>query len=831
MFNVVIQIITACSIILCVEAQNYWKVKQIDDRQPSKELEIIWCTVNVNETKKCEGLLHANERDQIKVDGETVKISCLQASNKDECMAWLDQEKATMITVDAGQMYIGGRYHSLVPIAQEILEGGFNYYYAVAVVKSNGLTDVTTLRDLKGKRACFAGVETYAGWMLPISTLMRDGIIEITDCNNHVKTASNFFGPSCAVNCLTDRYNPIGDNSDKLCQLCIGPMPGRRCTDADPYAGYTGAFRCLLQSGEVAFLKHNTITELLKTKEFSSVNYDQFQLLCKDGSRMALSQFENCHWGVVPSDVVVVSSAVSFDVRGKLQRFLQEFAQKYSKFGPKHVEPEPNYDRYGNRVNLDPYERDQNRYGSSEYRNRGHSRFRRQDDYYRPNYYDVNGNVNNTQDTYYEHFDMFESTPKYGPHGNLMFQDSTQGLAPVPESLQTYEAFLGQAYEIIMEVRKCPVKRMTLCVTSDQEKNKCVKMKTALKAQLLKPELDCYKGHSQINCMQAIRGGTADVAVLDASDVYTAGLNYDLIPFISEVYNLEDADYYVVAVAKESDPDTELTYLRTKNTCHGGINTAAGWVYPLAFLISNGWIRPYGCNSIRAAAEYFTKSCVPGAISAEYNTGVPYDNMCDLCHGVSYRYCRRDASEDYYGHTGAFRCLVEGGGHVAFVKHTTVFENTGGKKREWWVRDNLMEDFELLCPDGTRAEADEYRKCNLGKVKANAIVTRGSYAYNQTQIDAYINLFMYAQTFYGRKTTDEFSFSMFTSEPPYSDLIFQDATTQLEVIPQNKRYYSAYLGRDYMRARRIVDCHADSSSFHAAISLTVVSYIMIFLIQ
>lgn len=139
------------------------------------------------------------------------------------------------------------------------------------------------------------------------------------------------------------------------------------------------------------------------------------------------------------------------------------------------------------------------------------------------------------------------------------------------------------------------------------------------------------------------------------------------------------------------------------------------------------------------------------------------------------RYCRRDASEDYYGHTGAFRCLVEGGGDVAFVKHTTVFENTGGKKREWWVRDNLMEDFELLCPDGnftvfsqkqnyssiatvvgTRAEVNDYSKCNLGKIKANAIVARGGYSYNQTQIDAYVNLFMYAQRFYGRKTSDEF---------------------------------------------------------------------------
>lgn len=200
--------------------------------------------------------------------------------------------------------------------------------------------------------------------------------------------------------------------------------------------------------------------------------------------------------------------------------------------------------------------------------------------------------------------------------------------------------------------------------------------------------------------MQWIQAGKADIAVFDAGDIYTGGLYYNLIPIMAEVYNLGQPEYYVVALAKEEDPDTELTYLKGKYTCHTGINMAAGWTYPMALLISNGWIRPYGCDSVRAAAEYFTKSCIPGAISNEYNTGVPYDNMCDLCHGSSYRYCRRDASEDYYGHTGAFRCLVEGGGDVAFVKHTTVMENTGGKRKEWWARNALNDDFELLCTDG-----------------------------------------------------------------------------------------------------------------------------------
>lgn len=106
-------------------------------------------------------------------------------------------------------------------------------------------------------------------------------------------------------------------------------------------------------------------------------------------------------------------------------------------------------------------------------------------------------------------------------------------------------------------------------------------LQTALKAQLIKPEMNCYKAHSHINCMQAIQSGIADVSVFDAADVYTAGLRHELIPIISEVYNLGEPEYYVVAVAKEEDPSTELTYLKGKYTCHPGINTAAGWVSTL----------------------------------------------------------------------------------------------------------------------------------------------------------------------------------------------------------------------------------------------------------
>lgn len=49
---------------------------------------------------------------------------------------------------------------------------------------------------------------------------------------------------------------------------------------------------------------------------------------------------------------------------------------------------------------------------------------------------------------------------------------------------------------------------------------------------------------------------------------------------------------------------------------------------------------------------------------------------------------------------------------------------------------------------------------------------------------------------------------MFTSPEPYSDLIFQDATQQLKPIDSSLRHYSDWLGANFMRARRLVDCHA-----------------------
>lgn len=103
--------------------------------------------------------------------------------------------------------------------------------------------------------------------------LQKAGGMEIIDCNNLVKNAINYFDKSCAVNSLLNRNNPIGDNSDKLCSLCASKIAGQKCTSNDPYAGYEGAFRCLVESGDIAFLKHMTVEEMIKSGEFCTFEF------------------------------------------------------------------------------------------------------------------------------------------------------------------------------------------------------------------------------------------------------------------------------------------------------------------------------------------------------------------------------------------------------------------------------------------------------------------------------------------------------------------------------------------------------------------------------
>ena len=120
-----------------------------------------------------------------------------------------------------------------------------------------------------------------------------------------------------------------GDNPHKFCELCGSDTPGVRCTNRDPYAEYSGAFMCLKEKGDVAFLNEKTVFR-------NADNPEDFELLCPiddDPSgaleRRPVTDYERCSWGVAPGRAVVVSSAIDMPERLAIQSFLQNAFKKY----------------------------------------------------------------------------------------------------------------------------------------------------------------------------------------------------------------------------------------------------------------------------------------------------------------------------------------------------------------------------------------------------------------------------------------------------------------------------------------------------------------------
>lgn len=253
-------------------------------------------------------------------------IRCHQANDKDQCMNLLGNGRVHLVTLDPGEIFIGGRYYSLVPIVAERYgtnrEAG---YFSVAVVKRISAGYIQSPLDLFRKRACFPGVGQMGGWVLPMSHLLESDVVLVRDCNNIVKTAATFFNQSCAPNALIDKHNPTGDNPTSMCSLCRG-----KCSGSDTYSNYDGALRCLIEEGDVAFLKHTTVDMTLRHMSHSRQNVmfskADVELLCPISGRAAIDNYQGCNWGFVPAHAVVTLSSVPPYKRQQIQNFLIENA-------------------------------------------------------------------------------------------------------------------------------------------------------------------------------------------------------------------------------------------------------------------------------------------------------------------------------------------------------------------------------------------------------------------------------------------------------------------------------------------------------------------------
>ncbi|KAJ8034044.1 Melanotransferrin [Holothuria leucospilota] len=689
-----------------------------------------WCTISSKEAEKCTRMSIILATEEL-----SPTIQCINEDSTEVCMSSIASGRADLMTLDGGDVFTGGKKYDLLPIMEEVYAGERKGYDALAVVRKSN-TDVT-IDNLRGKTTCHTGYGRTAGWNMPVGFLLEEGKMPSVGCQSSLESASQFFNLSCVPGALAAAKE--GSDVRNLCALCNNPNQCSRSEDL--YAGYTGAFRCMIeQRADVAFIKTETVLENTdgNNQDPWAVNLSShdFEILCRDGSRRPITEHENCRIATSPSHAVVTAGDKS---KNDIHNYVQLLLKAVVLFG----------------------------------------------------------DVENSRS-----FSMFDSRPWSG--SDLLFKDHTDHLRAL--HVNNYQEFLGEEYVGSLEgLLRCPENTVRFCTISQGEQDKCEAMSTAFSNANISSTVSCFKAVNHADCMQYIEGGNCDIVTLDGGDIYFGGKYHNLVPVLGETYGEGDATYWAVAVVR-ANTTFNINDLQGKKSCHTGIMKTAGWIVPVGYLSEHEQIEVTNCDSATAivilVGEFFSESCAPGALAEKYNPSRTNPvSLCDLCIGKGDRHCVRNNREPYYGYAGAFRCLAEGAGDVAFVRHVTVEEYAGLHKKDLgWNTHLTSNDFQYLCPDGTRQETWS-EECSLSKVASHAVMTSGAKSDEEKLVIR--NVFIQGQAIYGSEHGN--GFKLFDSEDyEGSDLLFKDSTLSLLDVG-NKNTYDTWLSEEYLEGIKSQD--------------------------
>uniref|UniRef100_A0A667XA04 Serotransferrin n=2 Tax=Myripristis murdjan TaxID=586833 RepID=A0A667XA04_9TELE len=291
---------------------------------------VRWCCISNAEQKKCEQWALSIKSDP---------LVCVRASSMSDCVEKIKRDEVDAVSLDATHSFIAGKC-GLVPVVTE--------YYGKQCAPAEGATHLETdelpsvvgvavvkrssrnifIGNLGGRRSCHGRMYSPAGWLLPYRHSLSLEHNSSAPCDpNQVYTS--VFWKGC-----------LPGSQGNLCKVCMGgtgEAATKRCADNhnERYYGNMGALRCLVGDasgksyGDVAFLEHHNveanILSLNSTGWAEGWTSSDFELLCGDGRRAPLSEWENCNLGVIPPNIVMtrpVLTARVYDFLMKSQETL-----------------------------------------------------------------------------------------------------------------------------------------------------------------------------------------------------------------------------------------------------------------------------------------------------------------------------------------------------------------------------------------------------------------------------------------------------------------------------------------------------------------------------
>lgn len=339
------------------------------------------------------------------------------------------------------------------------------------------------------------------------------------------------------------------------------------------------------------------------------------------------------------------------------------------------------------------------------------------------------------------------------------------------------------------------------CTASPEEQAFCEELLPVMNAAQSGVEFTCVEYGSVDECIDAIAADQADWRALDGGDIHLAWQDMGLRVIASENYgnDVSGGEYYAVAVVNadfcETDSFIDFQTLSGLRSCHTGYRKTAGWRMPLGTLLSNDNAQLVSDiadveDDAEIIASYFSVTCAPrtssnGPRNTDDGDGALWDPLCTGCTSpdIDSDEDRCTTADPYYDYPGAFRCLTEGAGDVAFVKHTTVpdFAADGNTPADWATKNTG--EFRLLCPSGGCQFVNEFATCNLAKVPAHAVVASPAkdIVVDGTLADALVAL----------GDSPDFTSVVFNGNTNEDDFLFKSSTVEIDRVDGDT---GSYLG-------------------------------------
>merc|ERR1711962_1808054 len=235
-------------------------------------------------------------------------------------------------------------------------------------------------------------------------------------------------------------------------------------------------------------------------------------------------------------------------------------------------------------------------------------------------------------------FKLFDSEEYSCPTGrdpNLLFKQESNVIINIDETIKPQAEPFFRVMDTIERLE--PKTMCRVCVTQPELYEGCKLYKGLFERIPITNDVawGCVLAQSKMECMQAVMNDTADLITANPTELFIAGREFKLQPFMSQQFDtlVPQVDgksryenttftYTIGVMLKERlfekyGVNSRFLNMTGMRTCHAGISKLSSFKQPIGWLLVNGTIPRIG-SVFESVSRFFEKTCLPGAAPSNW---------------------------------------------------------------------------------------------------------------------------------------------------------------------------------------------------------------------